>query len=382
MKILNIVGARPNFIKIAPLMREMLRHPDITPILVHTGQHYDVVMAQQFFTDLEIPKPHVSLEVGSGSHAHQTAEVMKRLEPILLDEAPDIVLVVGDVNSTVAAALTAAKLQIPVAHVEAGLRSFDRSMPEEINRVVTDCLSQYLFVTEESGLKNLAAEGVDTGRIYFVGNVMIDSLVDSRRLWECTALHQKLGLKRGEYGVMTLHRPANVDNPAVFQGLISAIAHVASHLPIVFPVHPRTRKHLEQMDGENARPFHRGKQAPDRGIYCTEPLGYLDFMSLVAGAKIVLTDSGGIQEETTVLGVPCLTLRENTERPITVTHGTNRLVGLSPDNIRLEAEKALSAPRTIPSPPPLWDGHAARRIVSVLKNGRDNSAHSSGPGGM
>lgn len=366
MKIVNIVGARPNFMKIAPLMREMRQHPEITPLLVHTGQHYDVAMAGQFFADLQIPPPDVSLDVGSGTHATQTAEVMKRLEPVLEKERPDLVLVVGDVNSTVAASLTATKLLIPVAHVEAGLRSFDRTMPEEINRLVTDAISDLLFVTEESGLCNLLNEGTDKAKVFFVGNVMIDSLEASRRLWQQSAIRETLGLHGREYGVMTLHRPSNVDREQALKGLIGAIGEVAHRIPIVFPVHPRTRKSLEKLR-EQGIPLHMEPgRVGQAGIHCMDPLGYLDFMTLVAGCRIVLTDSGGIQEETTALGIPCLTLRENTERPVTVTHGTNRLVGISPTRIIEEAGKVLGTPLRAAAPPPLWDGHASERIVKIL----------------
>jgi UDP-N-acetylglucosamine 2-epimerase (non-hydrolysing) len=364
---MNVVGARPNFIKIAPLIREMRARQGVEPMLVHTGQHYDVKMAGRFFEDLGIPSPDVSLDVGSGSHAFQTAEVMKRIEPVMEQQRPDLVLVVGDVNSTLAAAVTAAKLQIPVAHVEAGLRSFDRSMPEEINRLVTDAVSAYLFVSEESGMRNLEAEGADMARAFFVGNVMIDSLEASRRMWERSSIQEQLGVTKGQYGVLTLHRPSNVDQPAVLRGLLEAIAEIGRQQPIVFPVHPRTRKRLEETPVLNGllRFTHSGAvQGP--GIWCLDPLGYLDFMALVAGARLILTDSGGIQEETTALGIPCLTLRENTERPVTISHGTNRLVGTSPEKIVEEAMRVFKGPRVAPSPPPLWDGHAAERIVSVI----------------
>ena len=366
MKILNVVGARPNFIKIAPLMKQMRAHPDISTLLVHTGQHYDARMAGQFFRELDLPSPDISLEIGSGSHAYQTAEVMKRLEPILERERPDLVLVVGDVNSTLAAALTAVKLRIPVAHVEAGLRSYDRSMPEEINRLLTDAVSEYLFVTEESGRQNLLREGTDQGKIHFVGNVMIDSLEQFRPLWDGSTIHSRLGLHKGEYGVVTLHRPSNVDDPSALQELINALLEVSRRMPIVFPVHPRTLKRLEALDGcitvlrPNEEPV-----APS-GLCCLEPLGYLDFIPLVASARIVLTDSGGLQEETTALGVPCLTLRENTERPVTVTHGTNRVIGTSLSRIVEAAFQVLEGPPEVPAPPPLWDGKAAERIVTIL----------------
>ena len=367
MKIVNVVGARPNFMKIAPLIREMRKHPEISPLLVHTGQHYDARMAGQFFRDLLLPPPDVSLEVGSGSHAYQTGEVMKRIEPVLEEISPDLVVVVGDVNSTLATALTAAKLRIPVAHVEAGLRSFDRTMPEEINRLVTDVVSDYLFVTEESGRQNLLHEGIDESKIFFVGNVMIDSLEESRRLWERSNIHDRLGLKRGTYGVVTLHRPSNVDDPTTLRGIIGALARVACELPIIFPVHPRTRKHLEALNGAAPTFWCDDGTVPTTGISCSDPLSYVDFMALVANACLVLTDSGGLQEETTVLGIPCLTLRENTERPVTVTHGTNRVIGMSPARITGEAFGILASPQPVSSSPPLWDGRAAERIVTILK---------------
>lgn len=369
MKILNVVGARPNFIKIAPLTKEMRRHPGISALLVHTGQHYDVSMAGQFFQDLQIPVPDVSLEVGSGSHAYQTAEVMRKLEPILEQQQPDLVLVVGDVNSTLAAALTAAKLGIPVAHVEAGLRSFDRTMPEEINRLVTDAVSDYLFVSEESGRQNLLREGVDEGKIHFVGNVMIDSLEESRQLWQRSPIHTRLGVRKGTYGVITLHRPSNVDDPTTLQRIMHALEEVAGQLPLIFPVHPRTRKQLSAVGGVKADFWSGAGCLRVKGVCCVDPLGYIDFMALVANARLVLTDSGGLQEETTALGIPCLTLRENTERPVTVTRGTNRIIGTVPERIVEESLRVLASPRLTPASPPLWDGKAAQRIVSVLRAG-------------
>jgi UDP-N-acetylglucosamine 2-epimerase (non-hydrolysing) len=359
VRIANVVGARPNFMKIAPLLREMRRQPAMDPMLIHTGQHYDDSMAGRFFEDLEIPPPDVSLEVGSGSHASQTAEVMKRLEPVLNDVRPDVVLVVGDVNSTVAAALTAVKLGIAVAHVEAGLRSFDRSMPEEINRLVTDAISEYLFVTEESGYRNLVREGIDVRKIHMVGNVMIDSLDRSRGVWAQSSILAELGLAQGRYGVVTLHRPSNVDDPAMLRVLMQALADISRELPLVFPVHPRTRARLEQIEAG-------GPPGGSGGIRYVSPLGYLNFIALVAGSRLVLTDSGGLQEETTALGVPCLTLREQTERPITVSHGTNRIVGTSPARIVAEAFRALAAPAPALARVPLWDGKASERIVAIL----------------
>jgi UDP-N-acetylglucosamine 2-epimerase (non-hydrolysing) len=358
--------------KIAPIVwaiRRLNRRggAPIQSLLIHTGQHYDPQLFDVFFRELDLPAPDYSLDVGSGSHTYQTARVMERLEPILQQERPDLVVVVGDVNSTVAAALTAAKLQFPLAHVEAGLRSFDRTMPEEINRMVTDTLSDYLFVTEESGKQNLLREGVDPKRIFFVGNVMIDSLQQSRHLWECSTVREELGLTKNVYGVMTLHRPANVDNGERLLKLMQAIAEVASRIPIVFPVHPRTRKQLEAVNGSVPGLQWGRKRVEAKGIYGLEPLGYLDFMALVAGARIVLTDSGGIQEETTFLNVPCLTLRENTERPVTVTHGTNRVIGTAPETIIQETVRVLENPRPALPAPPLWDGNASDRIVSILR---------------
>lgn len=367
MKILLVAGARPNFMKVSPLIKEMVRQGDCTPILVHTGQHYDIRMSGQFFADLEIPLPDVSLEVRSGSHAVQTAEVMKRLEPVLEREWPDVVLVVGDVNSTVAAALTAVKMGIPVAHVEAGLRSFDRTMPEEINRLVTDVISDWLFVTEESGVKNLRAEGVPDEKVFLVGNVMIDCLESSRRAWQRSSIRSRLGVTKGHYGVVTLHRPSNVDDPMILSAVLGALGQVAEQLPLIFPVHPRTKSKLETLSDKPANVFTKETPVERAGIFCVEPLGYLDFMALVSGARIILTDSGGIQEETTALGIPCVTLRENTERPITVTHGTNRIVGMSPSAIVEEGRRILRAEVQSPPPPPLWDGHAAERIVSQLR---------------
>jgi UDP-N-acetylglucosamine 2-epimerase (non-hydrolysing) len=378
MKFVLVSGARPNYMKIAPIVWAIRRfnrrgEAQIQSVLVHTGQHYDPQLFDVFFRELDLPAPDYSLDVGSGSHTYQTARVMERLEPILQQERPDLVVVVGDVNSTVAAALTAAKLGIPLAHIEAGLRSFDRTMPEEINRMVTDTLSDYLFVTEESGKQNLLREGVDAKKIFFVGNVMIDSLQQSRHLWECSTVHETLGVRKGEYGVVTLHRPANVDDGETLHALMQALAEVSKRLPIIFPVHPRTRKRLESLNGRLSGLRFDSQRVNGRNLYCVEPLGYLDFMALIAGARIVLTDSGGIQEETTFLNIPCLTLRENTERPVTVTHGTNRVIGTSPAAIVQEAARILERPLPTLAPPPLWEGQAAERIVSVLleRLGRD-----------
>jgi UDP-N-acetylglucosamine 2-epimerase (non-hydrolysing) len=359
MKIVNVVGARPNFIKIAPLMREMRNHSEIQPILVHTGQHYDEHLSDIFFRQLGISEPDVDLQVGSGSHAWQTAEILKRIEPILLDQQPNLLLVVGDVNSTVAAALAAIKLGIPVANVEAGLRSFDRSMPEEINRILTDAMSDYLFVTEEDAVKNLLREGKSTGQIHFVGNVMIDALRQFLPLAGASPIAGILGLGRGDeaspFALMTLHRPSNVDSPATLQALLQSLEEIAKCIPVVFPVHPRTQPRIEAL---RAKVHSQVRLIP--------PVGYLDFLWLMSRARFVMTDSGGIQEETTALGVPCLTLRENTERPITVEQGTNQIVGTEPERIVSAVHRILSSERRRGRTPLLWDGNASQRIVDVL----------------
>jgi UDP-N-acetylglucosamine 2-epimerase (non-hydrolysing) len=359
VKIINIVGARPNFMKIAPLMRAYESAEGIQPLLVHTGQHYDHEMSRLFFDELGIPRPDIDLEVGSGSHAAQTAEIMKRSEPVFAEHAPDLVLVVGDVNSSIACALVAAKLGAKVAHVEAGLRSFDRSMPEEINRVLTDAISDLLFVTEPSGEKNLLAEGVAAERIHLVGNVMIDTLLanlDKARAVDAAA---PFGVQAGGYVLLTLHRPSNVDDEATFRRLWGAIERIAERLPVIFPCHPRTRHRLAEFDLASAI-------EANRNVHLSPPLGYLEFLGLMAEAAVVLTDSGGIQEETTILKVPCLTLRENTERPVTIECGANRLVGTDPERILSGFEQAVACDRSQVATPPLWDGHAAERIVEVL----------------
>lgn len=367
LNLVCVVGARPNFVKIAPLLHEMRRHREIAPTLVHTGQHYDARMSDSFFSELDIPPPLFNLGVGSGSHAVQTAEVMTKLEPVLDGLRPDLVLVVGDVNSTLAAALTAVKLGIPVAHVEAGLRSFDRAMPEEINRLLTDAISEYLFVTEESGRENLLREGVPPAKIQFVGNVMIDALVLFRSRWERSSIFERVRLEAGEpYAVVTLHRPANVDDPLILRDFIGAIDALANCLPIVFPAHPRVRSMLQQH--VPGRPSTK-EASHANGIRYVDALGYLDFVALLSRARLVLTDSGGVQEETTSLGVPCLTLRDNTERPVTITHGTNRVIGTDPTRILPEALAALARPCEALRKPPLWDGRAAARIVRALLQG-------------
>ncbi|WP_305046468.1 non-hydrolyzing UDP-N-acetylglucosamine 2-epimerase [Geoalkalibacter sp.] len=356
MKILCVVGARPNFMKVAPIIDELKRR-GIDYLLVHTGQHYDEKMSKLFFVDLGMPKPDVDLEVGSGSHARQTGEVLMRIEPVLERERPDVVIVVGDVNSTLAATLAAAKLCIPVAHVEAGLRSFDRAMPEEINRLMTDSVADFLFTTEELASEHLRREGIPEEKIFFVGNTMIDSLMKHVRRADDSPILRQLGVAPKSYGVVTLHRPSNVDEPGNLRGILEALSTIARELPLVFPVHPRTRKRISEFGLDDLLA---------QGFILSEPLGYLDFLKLNKDARIVLTDSGGIQEETTVLGVPCITLRHNTERPITVTAGTNQLVGSDKQQILAAAAKVLGGQAEKKQVPPLWDGHAAGRIVDIL----------------
>jgi UDP-N-acetylglucosamine 2-epimerase (non-hydrolysing) len=370
IRLLSVVGARPNFIKIAPIVEELKKFPDIQHCLVHSGQHYDELLSGNFFSDLGLPKPDVNQAVGSGSHAVQTAEIIKRIEPVLLDYKPQMMLVVGDVNSTIAAALTAVKLGIKVAHIEAGLRSFDMTMPEEINRKLTDVISSLLLVSEQSGVDNLKCEGVQAEKIFLVGNVMIDCLLQHRELARKSPVLDKLGVRdngsgRRPYGVLTLHRPSNVDDPTTLENILSAISLLAAELPVFFAIHPRTRKNIESFD--LLRYLSNPWLGERSGIVPLDPLGYLDFLALNDGARIVLTDSGGIQEETTVLGVPCLTLRENTERPATVEHGTNQVVGVDPDRILAAAQSILHQPAPPLRRPPLWDGQAAPRIVRVIR---------------
>ena len=360
MKILHVVGARPNFMKMAPILAALRKTPGVEQILVHTGQHYDAKMSDVFFQDLGMPAPDVHLGVGSGSHAQQTAKVMVEIEPVLLREKPQVVVVAGDVNSTIAVALVAAKLGIPVAHVEAGLRSRDWTMPEEINRVLTDRLSTLLFTPSPDGDANLALEGIDPRRVHLVGNVMIDSLRAALPRARESKIHQQLEIARGGYALATLHRPANVDEPAALAKVLAALIEVSVFLPVVFPIHPRTRARLE------ADPTTRAQVQSARALKLIEPLGYLDFLALTESARLVLTDSGGIQEETTALGVPCLTLRENTERPITVDVGTNTLVGMDPGQIVPAASAVIEGRGKKGSIPDLWDGHAAERIASIL----------------
>lgn len=369
MKIVNVVGARPNLMKMAPIISEMHRHPAMEPILVHTGQHYDANMSGVFFEELGIPAPDYDLGIGSGSHTQQTAQVMLALEPLFGDLKPDLVLVVGDVNSTLAASIVAAKTGIRLAHVEAGLRSFDRTMPEEINRILTDSVSDYLFTTEASANANLKREGIADEKIFFVGNVMIDTLLMQRQRALDLDVPSRHQVTAGHYAALTLHRPANVDHRPTLVGILEAIERIQRDLPILFPVHPRTMKQFDRFGLTSwVRTMENLKLLP--------PLGYLEFLGLIAQAGFVMTDSGGIQEETTILGIPCLTLRENTERPVTISHGTNRLVGTDRDRIISAAISARSETLPASRRPELWDGHAAERIINVIAQiGRQSDAH-------
>ena len=363
MKVINVVGARPNFMKAAPVVEEMKRRSDeFAPLLVHTGQHYDREMSEAFFRDLSLPEPDVYLGVGSGSHAQQTAAVMTSFEPVLLSERPDWVVVVGDVNSTLACALVAVKLGVRVAHVEAGLRSRDRTMPEEINRILTDQLADLLLTPSQDADRNLLVEGIAAERIRFVGNVMIDSLFAQLKRADGSRVREELGLSGIDYAVLTLHRPSNVDERATFERILRALEEIAERLPIIVPAHQRTRARMKEFGLEDIV-----ERNPN--LRLVEPLGYLDFLRLYSGARLVLTDSGGIQEETTALGIACLTLRENTERPITVEMGTNRVVGTGTERIVTAAREALDesgARANSVRLPPLWDGHAAARILDAL----------------
>ena len=404
MKILTVVGARPNFMKAAPIIAAINEHNErvlansadrpartIRHILVHTGQHYDELMSGSFFSDLNLPKPDIHLGVGSGSHAIQTSEIMKKFEEVLLGRKPDVVVVVGDVNSTLACALVTAKISFDsagsrpvIVHVEAGLRSFDRSMPEEINRILTDHVSDLLFVTEESGLQNLRNEGVSLDKVHFVGNTMIDSLLNFKEKAETSTILEKLallrqvGVNRGAnsvtpYALLTLHRPSNVDNRDVFLNILAGLEELTTHCPVVFPAHPRTQRRIREFGfefrlGTTARK-HNGNARDARncrgGIILTDPLGYLDFLCLMKHATLVVTDSGGIQEETTILGTPCVTVRENTERPVTVESGTNTIAGTKTDTIKDAIRRQIGTERK-DCVPKNWDGKAAARIIDIL----------------
>ncbi len=360
IKVLNIVGARPNFMKIAPIHREMQRREnEFLPLIVHTGQHYDAAMSDSFFEDLGIPAPDFHLEIGSASHAVQTAKIMMAFEPVVLQEKPDWVLVVGDVNSTIACALVCSKLGIKVAHVEAGLRSGDLTMPEEINRLLTDRISDLLLTPSPDGDENLLKEGISEDRIKLVGNVMIDSLFYSLEKSKNSKVREDLNLTEKEYAVLTLHRPSNVDEKETFAGILEALTEISSKIPIIFPAHPRTRSRISEFGFEDL--------IENSNIKLIEPLGYLDFLRLYSGARLVLTDSGGLQEETTALSIPCLTLRENTERPITIELGTNELVGINPEKIKESAFQVLeNAAKKDAKIPPFWDGKTAERICDAL----------------
>jgi UDP-N-acetylglucosamine 2-epimerase (non-hydrolysing) len=355
MHILHIVGARPNFMKAAPVIRALKGRDSVFQTLVHTGQHYDANMSDVFFQQLDMPAPDINLGVGSGSHAQQTAEIMKRFEPVVAERKPDLLLVYGDVNSTVATALVCAKMSVPIGHVEAGLRSFDRTMPEEINRLLTDQIADLLFTPSADGDENLLREGVAADKIHRVGNVMIDSLVRLLSVAETSTIVTDLNLRAGNYGLVTLHRPSNVDNPRTLASIMDALHEVSRDVTLIFSVHPRTRQRLETSD------HHPGSR-----VHILDPLSYIDFLALQRQARLVVTDSGGIQEETTFLGVPCLTVRENTERPVTVILGTNHLVGQDMKRLRTEVARILAGDQKRGQIPPLWDGHAAERIAAAV----------------
>ena len=361
--VLNVVGARPNLVKMAPIVDAMrLRPGEIRYRLVHTGQHYDAQLNGVLFKDLDLPPADIELGIGSGSHAEQIGRIMIRFERECLNHKPDLVLVVGDVNSTLACAFAAKKIGIPVAHVEAGLRSRDLGMPEEINRLCTDAIADYLFTTDTIANENLRLEGIADSRIHFVGNVMIDTLVKYRPAARKLTLTEQLGLIGRKYGLVTLHRPSNVDSAIALKEVLEALTAVARHLPLIFPLHPRTETMVREFGFEH----YFKRNAPVEGVWATEPMGYLEFLHLMLGACLVLTDSGGIQEETTVLGIPCLTLRENSERPITCTVGTNRLVGRQKEAIERAAEAVLNEPPAAARIPEKWDGRAAERLVDIL----------------
>ena len=353
-----IAAARPNFMKIAPLYHELKKTNWATPIIVHTGQHYDINMSDAFFKDLDLPEPHIHLGVGSGTHAEQTGRVMIEYEKVLMQQHPDLVVVVGDVNSTIAATLAAVKLGIKAAHLEAGLRSFDRTMPEEINRIVTDSIADLLWTPSPDGDENLIREGVASDKIQRVGNIMIDSLEMMRKKIERAKAWQEMGLTQNEYAVVTLHRPSNVDNKETLLSLVDALQELSAMHPVVFPIHPRTRANLERFN------MMEKLQATD-GMKCLDPLNYVRFMNLVFNCRLVVTDSGGIQEETTYLGIPCITLRDNTERPVTVTEGTNRLCKVQ--ELRQTIDRILGDKEKKKSPPELWDGKTASRIAERIR---------------
>ena len=357
-KVISVVGARPNFIKIAPIHKAFQKYSDdIQHLICHTGQHFDNKMSKVFFDELQMPKPDYYLGIGGGSHAQQTARIMVEFEKILLDEKPDLIIVPGDVNSTIAASLVAAKLHIPIAHVESGLRSFDRKMPEEINRVLTDHISDYLFVTEKSGLENLQIEGIDSSKVYFTGNVMIDSLVNFLPHINKSEILKELGLTKGTYVLATFHRPSNVDEQVSLSKLIDAVNRISTSRKVVFPIHPRTMNNLKK---------YRLSDKLNDNIIVLEPIGYIDFLSLTKNAELVVTDSGGIQEETTFLGVQCITVRDNTERPSTSEIGTNHMIGTDFDKVVEASKEILSGKIKKGKVPELWDGKASDRITEII----------------
>lgn len=360
VKILIIAGARPNFMKIAPIMHAMRRSPKLEPILVHTGQHYDVKMSDTFFDELNIPRPDISLEVGSDTHARQVAKIMERFEPVCDEQKPQAILVVGDVNSTMACSIVAAKKEIKIIHVEAGIRSRDRSMPEEINRMVTDAITDILMPPSRDAVDNLLAEGHAPEKIHLVGNIMIDTLLASKDLINKSEILKTLSLQAGNFVSLTLHRPSNVDNMDNFRKILAALEIIQQELPIVFPIHPRTRKMISEFGLEDY-------VASMKNLILTDPLGYFDFGKLISASRFVLTDSGGIQEETTVYGIPCITLRENTERPVTVWEGTNELAGCDTETIIALARQILDGNWKKGRIPELWDGAATGRIIRILE---------------
>ena len=359
-KIISIVGARPNFMKIAPIHFEFLKYKDsVQHLICHTGQHYDEKMSKIFFDELNISKPDFYLGVGSGSHAMQTAGIMIEFEKVLIAENPDLVIVVGDVNSTIACSLVAKKMNISVAHIEAGLRSFDRTMPEEINRILTDSISDFLFVTEQSGLDNLKNEGVDESKVFFTGNVMIDSLIQNMGKINTSQVLASLGLEEAAYVLCTLHRPNNVDSKHSLESILATLNSFAQKKKIVFPVHPRTRTKMKEFGIDHAL---------SENVMITDPIGYIDFLCLIKNASLIITDSGGIQEETTYLGVPCVTLRNNTERPVTINIGSNYLAGTDVSKLSNIVAEILNGQIKKSNIPPLWDGKAAERICKILAN--------------
>lgn len=384
IKLVHVVGARPNFMKVAPIFKAIEDHNRkktsnfIEQFLVHTGQHYSLNMSEIFIGDLGLPKSHINLKVGSGSHAFQTANIMLSFEKVLEELGPDLVIVVGDVNSTAACAITAKKMGIKVAHVEAGLRSFDRSMPEEINRILTDSISDLLFTTEASADENLKKEGIDQEKIFFVGNTMIDSLIhQQKKAFQLNTL-ERLGLSRNgdsptQYGLLTMHRPSNVDNHEVFTKLLGVIRAIADEIPIILPVHPRTAQQIQDLNlGHVFTPMEDMLQVKS-GLTLTEPFGYLDMLNLMRSSRFVITDSGGIQEEATLLNVPCLTIRENTERPVTLEKGTNILVGQDTERLYAETKRIISGEAREGIIPPLWDGKASKRILDIILNNFSSS---------